>query len=162
MDYITAFRLETDDLLQKRSWTDLQTVANKIYDLLNTIDEATAIRMIQRFVFCVSKGEVSKELFEHNLIEFSTALEQIQPDKIQIYLGLNYPPTLFLSPPEIVEKIDKVFATNLQVTEEIKKELTPAVEDLDLTKSLQSMMAQFDPSKLPPTKRRSKSPKRKR
>jgi len=168
MDYFAIFLHETKDNLQKRNWEDLAETVNKLEGKLSEISKTSSqvtltltTELLRKFIYSVSLGEVTKELFTNNLNKLLETLDVVFTDP-QTYLGLNYSPYLYLTEAEVNSKIASKFAQSLELTKELKEQ-TDNLGGMDLEALLKGLTGGFDPSKLPPKKRApSKAKPRKR
>jgi hypothetical protein len=160
MDYFAIFLHETRDNLQKRNWEDLTETVNKLEGKLTEISKSSSqtsltTELLRKFIYSVSLGEVTKELFANNLTKLLETLDVVFTDP-QTYLGLNYSPYLYLTEAEVNTKIASKFAQSLELTKELKEQ-TDNLGGMDLEALLKGLTGGFDPGKLPPKKRTSKA-----
>jgi hypothetical protein len=98
-DYIENFSQEMKNFIQQRDWIDAHQVFDHVRELLDTCmslnPEFTLIEsLLSRFCYSISSGEVTEELFVHNLNALIDALNAAIGNP-KVYLGLNFNPYLY-------------------------------------------------------------------
>jgi hypothetical protein len=125
-DYFGDFLSEVKDFIQQRNWIDTRKTLNSLSELLNMCKDLgygdakfqLCTELLQRFGYSISLGEVTRDLFIHNLNLLVDALSAILVDP-KSFLGKNISPYLYLDERNTHIQIRKKFLQALNFTKEL-------------------------------------------
>ena len=138
MDYVRLFLEESKLVFEKiggqpEGWQELESLlTSKILppELEVLDEEELKKRVVRAFASCVAFGEVTKELFQHNVEVVVRWLNTLKAGKLKEALESNVDPLLFMTPEECVERIVGRMYGELRKTKEVEAAETEGLVDV--------------------------------
>jgi len=87
------------------------------------------VKLAIAFAKAIAIGEVTKEIFEHNLNSLKDFLNSLKENKLKEMFKSNIDPRLFMSEEEIEDKFCSLFSDSLLKTQEVKEKEATETEN---------------------------------